>query len=107
MLTYGQEYGNRINLQSLSEKQHQEIIKSRRYAKYTYTVSVLNKELVLLTNSILLNEMHDSVTFRNPASLLQSIRGYRRHKSLRRSELLQQGLQDYMRTHKVSEEEAI
>lgn len=50
---------------NMTDKQKKEVAKARRYAKYTYTVSKLDKEYTLLVNAILLNEINESVTFRS------------------------------------------
>jgi len=87
----------------MTKEQLEEFRKARSYAKYTYTVSKLNKELTLLVNAILLNEIHETVTFRNPASLLRSIRAYKKHKNLYRPDLLPKGWESRPHTLGLSE----
>jgi hypothetical protein len=47
-----------------------------RYAKFTYQVVKLSKKWVYAVNACLLNEAVESVTFRNPVQMLQTIRKY-------------------------------
>ena len=42
---------------------------------------------MFLTNAVLLNEVHEAVTFKNPIQMLRSIRAYRRNKDLYRDVL--------------------
>lgn len=83
--------------------QLEELRKACRYAKYAYTVSKLNEELTLLVNPILLNEIHETVLFWNPTSLLQSTRAYKKHKNLYQPDLLPKGWENRPHTLGLSE----
>ena len=100
---FGEEDGTPFDLKNLTEKQRQDANKARRDAKYTYTVSRLTKEHVLLANAIFLNELHESVTFRSHACLLKSIRAYKKHRNLFRQELLPPGAEKLVERYDFSE----
>jgi len=74
-----QEYGLSLDLKTMTDKEMSDIIKSRRYAKYTYPVVKLKKEEVDKVNSYLLNEVTESITFQTPARMIRTIRHWRRH----------------------------
>jgi len=63
----------------MTDKEKSEWKKSRRYAKYTYSVVRLPKQEVDKVNSCFFNEVTESLTFRTPERMIRAIRQWRKH----------------------------